>query len=281
MDTTFNPLTIHKVRRIGVFDSGLGGLTVLDELVRHYPQADYIYFGDNARAPYGDRTGQEITQFAEEIIDFLLTCHVDALIIACNTISVHAAKLIKEKHADKLVIGTVEAALDIAQRKIDACLEQDPEKACKLGLIATAATITSDAYQGPLAKRYGQDRIIAYKTPRLVPLIEKDDLDIEDRKSLIEEELGRMKAEQVNFLLLGCTHYPLLEEEIQAYLGPDVELINPAIGMAQELGDYITWTRNIGSLDIYTSGNPDKYRRLIDEKLLRLKRANIEKVKLH
>lgn len=280
METHFNPLTINRVRRVGVFDSGLGGLTVLDELVRNFPQADYIYFGDNARAPYGDRPVEETNQFAEEIVDFLLTQDVDALIIACNTISAHTGKVIAEQNPDKLVIGTIDAAISLVESKLDERAQNEPNRECKLGLIATSATIKSGVYQDSLGKLIANHRLTAYPTPRLVPSIEKGIDDEKEKMEIIREEINRIHDAEVDYLVLGCTHYPLWEVEIQSYLGENVEMINPAEGMAQELGHHITWTRNIGGIEIYTSGDPDRYRRLIEKQLPALQRAQIAHVKL-
>lgn len=205
-------------RPIGVFDSGLGGLTALRELARLMPQEDLVYFGDTGRVPYGSRSRETIIKYAQQDVAFLSTFEPKAIVIACGTVSTTALDTLRGQYAVPLY-GVVEpAARAAAQRTRNG----------KVGLIGTQATIRSGAYERALDALRPGTQVTARACPLFVPLVENGrfrpgDIVVE---TVAAEYLEEVKAQGVDTLMLGCTHYPLLREVIGAYMGPEVELVD-------------------------------------------------------
>ena len=224
--------------KIGMFDSGVGGLSVLKEFLDVMPYHEYIYYGDTKRVPYGSKSKEELLSYSEEIIDFLLTKKVDIIIIACNTISALCLKELRNKY-DISLISVIEPTLDYIKEK----------KYTKLGLIATVGTISSKIYPNNLRNI----KIIDKSCPLLVPIIEEH---LEEHK-IMEESiklyLSDLKKHEIEALILGCTHYAIIKKQIKACF--DVELINPdKITAKYALNLYGTGTSN-QKIKIYFSKN--------------------------
>ncbi len=205
-----------KNKPIGVFDSGLGGLTVVKTLFEQMPNEDIIYFGDTARVPYGSRSPETIRTYACQDVDFLLRYDVKAIVIACNTADSMARELIKEKY-DLPVIGVVEPAA----KKAVSLTENG-----KIGVIGTKATVNSAAYENAVKAIDPRVRVFSRACPLLVPLVENGRFRKDDRvvNMILEEYLEPLHREGVDALVLGCTHYPLLKEAVQCCM-PGVKII--------------------------------------------------------
>ena len=219
-------------RPIGVFDSGLGGLTGVRELRRLLPGEDIVYFGDTGRVPYGSRSHETILQYARQDIAFLLSQNVKCIMAACGTVS----STYPAEEAAKLPVpymGVVAAAARRAARAT---------RSRKIGVIGTSATIRSHSYEQMLRRLVPGVEITARPCPLFVPLVENGYVDgaADDRRQVTElviaQYLEPVRAAGVDTLILGCTHYPLLAGMIGAYMGPGVTLIDPGQAAADDLG---------------------------------------------
>jgi glutamate racemase len=201
---------------IGIFDSGIGGLTVVKELMKLLPDEHLVYFGDTARIPYGTKSRRIIQQFAWENTQFLKRYDIKLLVVACNTASSAALPLL-EKILDIPVVGVV---IPGAQSSVNLTRNQ------KIGVIGTAATINSNAYTAEIRKHLPQAQVLSQACPLLVPLVEEGWLDEYVTILTLKKYLYGLMREKIDTLILGCTHYPLLEKTIQKVVGPDVHLID-------------------------------------------------------
>jgi glutamate racemase len=210
---------------IGVFDSGVGGLTVVKELTRHLPHENIVYFGDTARVPYGTKSAETILRYATENAIFLLKHKVKCIVIACNTATAYALEQLQ--HLFRVpVIGVINPGVKAALQT---------SKNHRIGIIGTTGTIQSGVYQNEIIKHSPNAKVFAQSCPLFVPLIEEGLLSHEATKILIKEYLAPLMKESIDTLLLGCTHYPLLAEQIQDVVGGDVTVINSAEACANEV----------------------------------------------
>ena len=210
---------------VGVFDSGVGGLTVAREIMRQLPNENLVYFGDTARVPYGSKSRDNIIRYSRQIIHFLKTKGVKAIVIACNTASALALDVVREE-SDIPIIGVVEpgarAALQITQTK-------------KIGVIGTEATVQSAMYGKIIKGLEPTVSVIGKACPLFVPLVEEGFAKHKVTEEIIDYYLASMKESDIDSLILGCTHYPLLRSRIRAYLGDKIQLVNPAYETAMDL----------------------------------------------
>ncbi len=208
--------TTTKYSPIGVFDSGLGGLTVVKELLAHLPQEDIVFFGDTGRVPYGGRSRETIVEYAKDDVAFLLRHNVKAIVIACNTAD-SAAKSTLDAMYDLPIVGVVEPAA----KKAAAITKNG-----RIGVIGTKATVESRAYEHTVAACDPALRVFSVACPLLVPLVEEGRFHKGDPvvDNVLSDYLRPLKAEGVDTLILGCTHYPLLYGSIAALL-PETNLI--------------------------------------------------------
>ncbi len=210
---------------IGVFDSGIGGLTVVKEIIRALPHENIIYLGDTARVPYGTRGREVITKFASELVHFLLKKDVKVLVVACNTISATCLEEI-EKLSPVPVIGVIKPAVNEAVQKT---------RNHKIGVVATRATISSGVYEKEIKKLDKQAQVIMQACPLFVPLAEEGFINHQATRLIAEDYLSVYKKTPVDTLILGCTHYPLLSSIIQKTVGEGVTLIYSARPTANAL----------------------------------------------
>jgi len=217
---------------IGIFDSGIGGLTVLKELQKRFKGANFFYFGDTARYPYGSKSEKTIIRYSLENSHFLLEKGVDLIVVACNTASSLALSTLKAC-LPVPVIGVIEPTCNMV-------LKQDSTS--PIGVIGTRATIASGAYQKQLLKKLPQEAVISASCPLFVPIIEENFSNSDVIKGICREYLAPFKEKKVKRLILGCTHYPLLENYIAEELGSDVQLINPAHAVADEVEAHVKHT---------------------------------------
>lgn len=264
-------------RPIGVFDSGIGGLTVLKEIIEQLPGEDIVYFGDTARIPYGSRSKETVVKYALESFEFLMTKNIKAIVIACNTATALAIDEARKKFSLP-IIGVVEpgslAAAAATKNK-------------RIGVIGTEATIKSQAYDKRIREILPDAEIIGIACPLFVPIVEEgwENSDVAD--IVVEKYLAELKEHKIDSLVLGCTHYPVLRYTIGKLFGPEVNLVNPAYETAKST-KRILKEKNLlnekthgGSYKYYVSDNPDKFKRvggnLIKTQIRRVEKINLNK----
>lgn len=225
-------------RPIGVFDSGLGGLTVVKELMEHLPGENIVYFGDTARVPYGTRSNETVIRYSQQCIRFLLSQDVKMIVIACNTASSISLDIVS-KVFDLPILGVIEPGAEVAVAST---------KNKRIGVIGTQATVRSKAYEKAIRHLDPTLSIFSIPCSLFVPIVEEGWSDSKIALLTAERYLDNMKNEVVDTLLLGCTHYPLLQDTIGKVMGPSVRLVNPAEGTALEVGRILR-TRGIYNND--------------------------------
>lgn len=210
---------------IGVFDSGVGGLTVAREIMRQLPNERIVYFGDTARVPYGSKSKETVTRFSRQIVRFLETQQVKAIVVACNTASAYALEDL-EKEVDIPMIGVVKpgarAALMATANK-------------KIGVVATEATINSGIYSRYIEEHDSEVSVIGKACPLFVPLVEEGLWEDPVTDEIAHRYLTELIDSGIDTLILGCTHYPMLRSTVGKIMGEGVTLVNPAYETAREL----------------------------------------------
>ncbi len=209
---------------IGVFDSGLGGLTVLREIERVLPGENLLYVGDTARVPYGVKSAETVTRYAQEICDFLLGQGVKAIVVACNTVSAVALPVLRETYSVP-IIGVLEPGAQAAARW---------SRGGQIAVIGTESTIRSHSYPKAILRHMPQAQVQSRACPLFVPLVEEGWLDHEVTERVARIYLGEGLG-AIDTLILGCTHYPLLKAVLQRVLGDGVRLVDSAEETAQAL----------------------------------------------
>lgn len=243
-------------KRVGIFDSGLGGLTVLRELRRTLPGVDYIYLGDNARTPYGSKGESTIIRYSRECAKFLVDQQIDILVVACNTASAAALHVLKEELTIP-VIGTIDPAVSSALAS---------SRNNRIGVIGTFATIQSGAYQKALSARNTGLTVVTKACPLFVPLVEEGLVSGEIVESVVAHYLESIVTEDVDTLILGCTHYPILLEAIQEFLTSRVKLVECSSAIAETVKGLvenpIEQTSGMGSERYFTTDEVGKFTHL-------------------
>ena len=210
---------------VGVFDSGVGGLTVAREIMRQLPQENIVYFGDTARVPYGSKSQDNIIRFSRQIINFLKTKEVKAIVIACNTASALALDTVKNE-IDIPIIGVIEPGARAAVRET---------RNAKIGVVGTEATINSETYTKVIKRLNPDAEVVGKSCPLFVPLVEEGFAKHKITEEVIDIYLSEFKTTDIDTMILGCTHYPLLRSRIMTYLGEQVHIVNPAYETAIDL----------------------------------------------
>ncbi len=203
---------------IGIFDSGVGGLTVLREIFRALPQEDTIYFGDTARVPYGTKSPETVSRYAHEITSFLVRRDIKLLVVACNTASAVAVPALKRQFPIP-VVGVIEPG---ARRAVQV------STGGRIGVIGTAGTIRSSAYTRAIKRLAPEAEVLTRACPLFVPLAEEGWIDNQVARLTAETYLRELRDAGIDTLVLGCTHYPLLKPLIAEIMGPDVRLVDSA-----------------------------------------------------
>ncbi|HMG01063.1 MAG TPA: glutamate racemase [Gemmatimonadaceae bacterium] len=214
---------------IGVFDSGMGGLTVVREMIGQLPNESIIYFGDTARVPYGPKSPDTVLRYSREITSYLLGEGVKALVVACNTATAHALPALREEFAIP-IIGVIEpgARAAVASTKTN-----------RIGVIGTAGTIKSRAYEKEIKKLLPDANVTAQACALFAPLVEEGWLDSEVTRAVARNYLAPIVSAEVDTLVLGCTHYPLMKTVIGNVVGREVRLIDSAYETARETGQVL------------------------------------------
>lgn len=263
-------------RPIGVFDSGIGGLTVVRALMDRLPFEDIIYFGDSARVPYGVKSVATIESYTRQIAEFLLAREVKALIIACNTIAAVAAPVVREVAGDVPVLDVIDAGARAAVAD---------SRTQAVGVIATPTTVNSNAYARAIHTLNPKVRVYSQACPLFVPLVEEGWLDHPVTFLTAEEYLKSVLVEDVDTLVLGCTHYPLLKPLLANVAGPDVQLVDSSVttaeATAQKLAELnlLNPQRGMPSYRYFVTDIPLKFQS-IGERFLGRSIKQLEMVKL-
>lgn len=212
-------------RPIGVFDSGVGGLTVAKEIKRLLPNESIIYFGDTKHLPYGEKSKEAITRFTTEITKFLVAQDCKAIVVACNSATSNSIDEIREAASEVPVIDVISPVA----KKVAYELNQ------KIGVIATKATVNSHAYKKYIRKYNRHLKVIELATPLLVPIIEEGFRNTQVSKYAMELYLSNKKLEDIDTIILGCTHYPLIEKEVQAVFQGRVKVVDSPLIVVNHL----------------------------------------------
>ncbi len=219
-------MSLSSGKAIGLFDSGLGGLTVLRELHRTLPSQSYAYLGDNARFPYGTKSAETIIRYSRECAGFLMKREVGLIVVACNTASANALSTL-EAELSVPVIGTVGPAVHEAL---------ETTRSGKIGVLGTNATVASKVYDEALKEQDAALTVISQACPLFVPLVEAGMLDGEIVDKVVELYLAPLKEQGVDTVILGCTHYPLLIKPIARFLGDGVTVVECSKAIARDVG---------------------------------------------
>jgi len=214
---------------IGVFDSGVGGLTVVREIFNKLPDYQIIYFGDTARTPYGTKSKETIIKYAREDAKFLLERGAKIIVIACNTASAVAAEILRKESGVpvfEVIVPAVKAALSATKKG-------------KIGVIGTQATVTSGVYEIMMKKNNPDIQVASQPCPLLVPLVEEAWLNQPETKKIVKKYLQPLKNKQIDTLILGCTHYPVLKNIIKSRIGRGVVLVDSAEEVVHELKNFL------------------------------------------
>lgn len=270
---------IDRESPIGVFDSGIGGLTVAREIMRQIPNEKIVYFGDTARVPYGNKSKETVTRFSRQIVRFLKTHHVKTIVVACNTASAYALDEL-EKEFDIPIMGVVKPGAKAAA---------DTTRNGKIGVIATEATINSHIYGEYIKELNPKVQIWGKACPLFVPLVEEGLLQDPVTDEIARRYLTELIDLDIDTLILGCTHYPLIRSTIGRIMGEKVNLVNPAYETARELKEMLA-EKNLlrenapglgdNQYQFYVSDTTEKFIRfansIIKYGILSAKQVNIE-----
>jgi len=263
----------NKTAPIGVFDSGIGGLTVVKKMLSMLPNEEIIYFGDTARVPYGSKSNSTIIEYANQDAKFLYNKNVKLMIVACNTASSVALDNLREQF-DIPIIGMIEPGSKYALSKT---------KNGRVGVIGTHSTIINEAYSRELKKLNGDVEVFEKACPLFVPLAEEGWTDHRATELIAEEYLEELIKKEIDTLVLGCTHYPVLIDVIQKVMGSKVTLVDSGTAAALEVETYLNGiglrndSNQIGKHQYFVSDLPAKFK-TIAERFLGTELDHIEKI---
>jgi glutamate racemase len=268
---------LHKSLPVAVFDSGVGGLTVLHECLVSLPHEDFVYLGDTARFPYGDRTPEQLLAFARELSGILLERGAKLLVVACNSATAAALPALREEFEGRLpVVGVV-----TPESRVAAAATRNG----KVGLLATPATVGSGAYARALAKAAPEAELHALASAELAPLIQEGG-DVDERVVACVDGLCRpLRAASVDTVILGCTHYPLVRPVLQRALGRGVVVVSSGEAIAGEVearlraAGLANEESRRGNYRFLATGDPDEFRRL-GRRFLQLPIGSVEHVEV-
>ncbi|HVX90179.1 MAG TPA: glutamate racemase [Candidatus Paceibacterota bacterium] len=247
---------------IGVFDSGFGGLAILKEVRKKLPQYDYLYVGDSARAPYGPRPREEVYTYTLEAVKYLMDRGCELVLIACNTASAEALRRIQqeylpEHYPDRRVLGVIVPAAEAA-------IEATKNK--RVGVLATVGTVTSGTVANEVRKLDSSVELFQESAPLLVPLIEAGTHESEETKQALQSYLAPLLAEHIDTLILACTHYEHLIDDVRELVGPEIAVIAEGGIVADKLEGYLVRhpdlaaTLSRGSAAVYlTTGDAEQF----------------------
>ena len=249
---------------IGIFDSGYGGLTVLKEIVKRLPEYDYIYLGDNARAPYGTRSFETVYEYTLECVQKLFSMNCELIILACNTASAKALRTIQQKDLpriapEKRILGVIRPTTEIVGKHT---------KTGHIGVLGTTGTIASNSYPIEIKKFYPQLKVHQEACPMWVSLVENNEIESEGADFFIQKNIKSLlnQDKQIDTIILGCTHYPLLTNKIKKYLPHNITLLSQGEIVAESLADYLKRHETMekkcskgGTIEFFTTDSPENF----------------------
>ena len=255
---------------IGIFDSGYGGLTILKSITHLLPEYDYIYLGDNARAPYGNRSYETVYQYTLEAVDWFFKQGCSLIILACNTASAKALRSIQQNNLaaygpDKRVLGVIRPTAEIAGNYT---------RSKNIGVLGTIGTIKSESYKIEINKFFPDIKVFQQACPMWVPLIENGEHESNGANYFVKEYLDALfeQSSCIDTILLGCTHYPLLKNKIQDFLPENVTIIDQSDIVAKSLSAYLKRHSKIekqcskeGTISFFTSDNTESFNQLAEQ----------------
>ncbi len=244
-------------RPIGIFDSGLGGLTCVKEVMKTLPKENVVYFGDTGRVPYGTRSPETIIKYSVDDVNFLKSLDIKAVVIACGTVSSIAIDHLKSSF-DLPITGVVKPAALAAAKAT---------KSNRIGIIGTSGTVFSGKYEQEIRLIKEDVFVVSKACPLFVPLVENGFINHEATRIIAEEYLKEIKSENVDTLIMGCTHYPLIRELIADIMGPEVTLIDPGLETALYLKEFLKEENLCGdsaqaNYSFYVSDSPGTFEKL-------------------
>lgn len=246
----------NKEKSIGVFDSGLGGVSVLKELVKAMPNEKFLYYGDSANAPYGVKTKEEITERCEYIIEFFLNKGVKAIVIACNTATSAAANILREKYSNLPIIGMEPALKVAADGKVDNTIV----------VMATPLTLKETKFNDLMARYSDDNTVIKMPCPELVNIVENDLLDNEEVvKTQIKDYYKDLDMSKINSVVLGCTHFVFYRDYMEKILNHNINIVDGNLGTTNHLKetlrekDELRGDSEEGNITIYNSSNDKRF----------------------
>ncbi|TAK65453.1 MAG: glutamate racemase [Bacteroidetes bacterium] len=265
----------EQAKPIGVFDSGIGGLTVVRALIKRLPHENIVYFGDTARVPYGSKSPQTVREYADEDTAFLIGKNVKMIVIACNTVSSVAIDVV-QKRAKIPVVGVIVPGAKAAS---------EATRNNRIGVIGTVGTIKSNAYTNAIRLENATATVTAQACPLFVPLAEEGWIEHKATELIAKEYLFPLKLAKIDTLVLGCTHYPILSETISAVLGGEITLIDSGEATAKEVERLLieqqlkNASTHKANLQFYVSDIPHKFteigERFLGQTLGRVRQATL------
>ncbi|MBO0960161.1 glutamate racemase [Neobacillus sp. MM2021_6] len=260
---------------IGVIDSGVGGLTVAKEIIRQLPNEKIIYLGDTARCPYGPRTRNEVKKFTWEMTTFLLKKNIKMLVIACNTATAAALDEIR-KELSIPVLGVINPGARAAIKRT---------KNYRVGIIGTVGTVKSGAYEKALKSLNSRLFVTSHACPKFVPLVESGEYNGPIAERIVDEALAPILDQNIDTLILGCTHYPLLEPLVKNVMGESVQVISSGDETAREISAILQYNGQLDDSEVepkhefYTTGSKSLFSKIASQ-WLGIPVDNVKKIKL-
>lgn len=271
-----------RTQSIGVFDSGFGGLSILRGMVKELPEYDFVYLGDTARVPYGTRSSEVVYEFTRQAVEFLLVRNCGLVILACNTASSDALRKIQQEYLpkyfpDRNVLGVLIPAAEEATRKT---------KNGNIGILATPVTVRSGAFVREIAKINPETKVFQSACPMLVPLVEAGEVSSPATDYFLKKYLKPLLAKKIDTLILGCTHYCLLEPKIRGIVGSRVHILSESRIIGGKLRDYLVRhsererTLRKGSVRTFCSTDITEHFQTLGKRFFG-EAIQVEKVELH
>ena len=234
---------------IGIFDSGLGGMTVARAIEQLCPDYPFLYFGDLIRTPYGSKSTAALIDYSRNNINFLIERGATCIVVACNSASSSAAPTLTREFHSLPVIDVIQPAVDKAI---------STSKTGRIGIIGTRATISSDIYRQRIQKQRPSYKVYSVACPLLVPLVEEGWINKRETKMIIKKYLHPLRAKKIDTLILGCTHYPLLKKNIAPRIGKKVAIIDSSIETANYLNEYLKNNKSLKQ-SLYSPGQESSF----------------------
>ena len=268
---------MNNKKAIGIFDSGFGGLTVMSEIIKEMPNENIVYFGDNARTPYGSKSSDLIKKYSLQDANFLLSKDVKVILIACNTASSYGLSFLRKKIKNIPIYGVLETGAF-------ACVSRTKNN--KVGVIATSATIKSNSYLNYIKNINSNINVYQKACPLLVPIVEEGFSNKKIIKEIVFEYLKFFDNKSIDTLMLGCTHYPILFNYFKEYFGKNINIINSGFEIAKKLRfdlenlDLLNLSNKKPKYSYFTSDDAEnfiKISNLFTDNIKSVKSVNIEK----